>query len=106
MRQWPGLALALLTVACAVSSPKPGFADRRAVVVDGKTYEMGQLTESTWTAIGQAESTPTAGLSPEHRSAVIREIERLSKCRVTESDYLVEARQLDAQVDCARRLQN
>ncbi len=106
MRQWPGLALALFTVACAVSAPEPGFADRRSVVVDGRTYEVGQLTESTWIAIGQATSTPTAALSSEHRIAVIREIERLSKCRVTESDYLVAARQLDAQVDCARRLQN
>jgi hypothetical protein len=106
MKHWAGLMLAVLMTACAMSTPNPGLTERRAVVVDGKSYEVGRLTESTWTAIGRPDAGSTALLSAEHRAALIVEIERLSKCRVTDSDYAQEARQLDAQVDCNRRLQN
>ena len=91
--------------ACAFSGPGGDFSDRRVVVVDGQRYAIGRLTESTWTAISQpGASTPNSGAA--HRLAVLQAIERASGCRVSDSDYSIKGRQLDAQLDCASRLKN
>lgn len=102
------LAMAAAVAACAAGKPGSDLTTRSAVVVDGQPYEIGQLTESTWTAISKAGSGATAATnaSSAHRSAVLQAIERVSGCKVTDSDYSPQARQLDAQVDCAGRLKN
>ena len=108
------LAMATAVAACAAGRPGSDLTRRSAVVVDGQSYDIGQLTESTWTAISKAGSGTTAttattnatNASSAHRSAVVQAIERASGCRVTDSDYSLQGRQLDAQVDCATRLKN
>jgi hypothetical protein len=100
------LALSACLSACAMTGPASDLPDRSAVVVDGQLYDIGRLTESTWTAI----SPPGAGSAPNigaaHRIAVTLAIERASGCKVTDTDYSLEGRQLNAQVDCASRLKN
>ena len=103
------MAAAVAAVAaCAAGKPGSGLTTRSAVLVDGQPYDIGQLTESTWTAISKRGSGTTAATnaSSAHRSAVVQAIERASGCKVTDSDYSPQARQLDAQVDCAGRLKN
>ena len=102
------LAMAAAVAACAAGKPGSGLTTRSAVLVDGQPYDIGQLTESTWTAISKTGSGTTAATnaSSAHRSAVVQAIERASGCKVTDSDYSPQARQLDAQVDCAGRLKN
>ena len=106
------MAAAIAAIAaCAAGKPGSGLTTRSAVVVDGQPYDIGQLTESTWTAISKAGSGTTAATaatnaSSAHRSAVVQAIERASGCKVTDSDYSPQVRQLDAQVDCAGRLKN
>ena len=79
--------------------------DPRVAVVDGQRYDIGPLTESTWTAISQpGASVPNSGAA--HRLAVLQAIERASGCKVSDSDYSLEGRQLDAQLDCASRFKN
>ena len=99
------LVLSAFLGACAFSGPGGDLPDRRVLVVDGQRYEIGQLTESTWTAISQpGASVPNSGAA--HRLAVLQAIERASGCRVTDSGYSLAGRQLDAQLDCASRLKN
>ena len=98
------LVLPAFLGACAFSGPDD-LPDRRVLVVDGQRYDIGRLTESTWTAISQpGASVPNSGAA--HRLAVLQAIERASGCRVSDSDYSIEGRQLDAQLDCASRLKN
>lgn len=107
MKQGLGLALALFVTACATGGgTTAGLTARQTVVIDSTTYDVGQLTESTWTAIARSPIVASNKESAGHRAALLTEIERFSKCRVTDSDYSREGRQLDAQIDCARRLQN
>jgi hypothetical protein len=102
--------LVMLTAAvclggCAMTGPGQELPVRNAVVVDGQRYDIGRLTESTWTAMSQpGAATPTQGAA--HRIAVTQAIERASGCKVTDSDYALDGRQLNAQVDCASRLKN
>lgn len=102
------LAIAALVAACAASQPGNDLTRRSAVVVDGQTYDIGQLTESTWTALSGAGAgnVRSAATGSAHKSAVLQAIERASGCKVTDSDYSLQGRQLDAQVDCAGRLKN
>jgi hypothetical protein len=102
------LAIAALVAACAASPSGNDLTRRSAVVVDGQTYDIGQLTESTWTALPRAGSSniSSAATGSAHKGAVLQAIERASGCKVTDSDYSPEGRQLDAQVDCAGRLKN
>lgn len=99
------LVLSACLNACAVSGSGGDLPDRRTVLVDGQRYDIGRLTESTWTAISQpGASAPSS--SSAHRLAVLQAIERASGCRVSDSGYSLEGRQLDAQLDCASRLKN
>jgi hypothetical protein len=105
MKRRSVLALSALLAACAMSGPASDLTGRSAVVVDGQLYDIGRLTESTWTAVSPpGASAPTHGTA--HRLAVLQAIERASGCKVTDSDYTLEGRQLDAQVDCASKLKN
>ena len=99
------LVLSACLSACAFSGPGGDLPDRRVVLVDGQRYDIGRLTESTWTAISQpGASLPHSGAA--HRLAVLQAIERASGCRVSDSDYSLEGRQLNAQLDCVSRLKN
>ena len=99
------LVLSAFLGACASSGPGGDLPDRRIVLVDGQRYDIGRLTESTWTAISQpGAGVPNSGAA--HRLAVLQAIERASSCRVSDSGYSLEGRQLDAQLDCASRLKN
>ena len=99
------LVLSAVLGACAFSGPGGDLPDRRVVLVDGQRYDIGPLTDSTWTAISQpGASVPNSGAA--HRLAVLQAIERASGCKVSDSDYSLEGRQLDAQLDCVSRLKN
>lgn len=99
------LVLSACVSACAFIGPGGDLPDRRVVLVDGRLYDIGQLTESTWTAISRpGTSAPNSGAA--HRLAVLQAIERASGCRVSDSDYSLEGRQLDAQLDCVSNLKN
>jgi hypothetical protein len=105
MKRLGVLALSALLAGCAMTGPASDLPGRSAVVVDGQLYDIGRLTESTWTAIAPpGANAPTNGAA--HRLAVLQAIERASGCKVTDSDYQLEGRQLDAQVDCASKLKN
>jgi hypothetical protein len=105
MKNLAGLTVSAWLSACALGGTGGDLPDRSAAVVDGQLYDIGRLTDSTWTAITQAGAgTPTAGAA--HRIAVLQAIERASGCKVTDSDYSLEGRQLNAQVDCTSRLKN
>ena len=99
------LVLSACLSACAVSGPGGDLPDGRVAVVEGQRYDIGPLTESTWTAISQPDArVPNSGAA--HRLAVLQAIERASGCRVSDSDYSLEGRQLNAQLDCVNRLKN
>ena len=105
MKNLAVIALSVCLAACTTTGPGGELPVRSAVVVDGQLYGIGRLTESTWTAIPQpGASTPSDGAA--HRIAVTQAIERASGCKVTDSDYSLAGRQLNAQVDCANRLKN
>ncbi len=98
------LVLSACLNACAFSGPGGDLPDRRVVLVDGQRYDIGRLTESTWTAISQpGASVSNSGAA--HRLAVLKAIERASGCSVSDSDYSLGGRQLDAQLDCGGRLE-
>jgi len=105
MKPWTVLAVAACLSACAQRGPGDDLPDRSAAIVDGQRYDIGRLTDSTWTAISRPGS-GTQPASAAHRTAVLQAIERASGCRVTDSDDPLEGRQFNAQVDCASRLKN
>jgi hypothetical protein len=75
------------------------------VMLDGKGYLISQLTAGTWTAT----SAGLAGRLPataHERTGMLAAIERVSGCKVTDSDYSRQGLQLDAQVDCGEPLKN
>jgi hypothetical protein len=94
-----GIALA----GCAASAAGDPPAHR--VSVEGRTYLISQLTASTWTATAPGAAREVAG-SPSGRTALLQAIEQRSGCKVTDSDYSRNGRQLDAQIDCASRLKD
>ncbi|MBC7610005.1 MAG: hypothetical protein H7228_10605 [Polaromonas sp.] len=96
--------LVAVSTACSLnpSAPEPaGYTTR----IGGDSYVIKQLTASTWTA---TTAGPTLDLpaSPKAKSELLDAIERSSGCKVTDSDYSVQGRQLDAQVDCDARQKN
>jgi hypothetical protein len=94
-------ASALCLSACALPSAT-GTAEQR-VSIDGRTYQIGQLTNSTWIATPSGVGKPWA-ITPSSRSALLDAIARTSGCKVTDSDLSREGLQLDAQVDCGSKL--
>lgn len=88
-------AVALVS-ACASPSAMPG----KTVDVEGRSYVISALTAGTWTVLGSG-SKQTLPRTPASRAALIKAVETLSGCKVTDSDYTQDGLQLDAQVDCA-----
>ena len=66
-------------------------------------YRVAPLTASTWTATA-IDSTRPLSTDANSRAAQLDAIEKHSGCKVTDSDYSGQGRQLDAQVDCGSRL--
>lgn len=87
--------------ACALP-PATDTAGQR-VSVDGRTYQIAQLTNSTWIATPAGIGQPRA-ITPTSRGALLDAIAKTSGCTVTDSDTSLEGLQLDAQVDCGSRL--
>ena len=101
-----GLALGpvLSLIACAGSAVLKDPPER-IMTVGADAYVISQITASTWSATGSGQATELSAASP-GRLALLSEIERLSGCKVTHSDYSRQSRQLDAQVDCVGQLKN
>lgn len=99
------IALAISSLsACALNSPSAEL-DAHRVRVNGQAYLISQLTASTWTASPAGVAKPQAG-DQSNREALLQAIEKISGCKVTDSDYSRQGMQLDAQIDCASRLKN
>lgn len=90
--------------ACAGNTARPEQVER-TMRIGGDAYVISQITASTWSAIANSSTSELGATSP-NRSAVLSEIERLSGCKVSHSDYSRQTRQLDAQVVCAGQLNN
>ncbi|MBW8720784.1 MAG: hypothetical protein JF626_02430 [Polaromonas sp.] len=99
-------ALAILAAAgvagCAATAGDPPV---HRVNVEGRTYLISQLTAGTWTATAPPAAGDVSASAP-GRAALLQAIEQHSGCKVTDSDYSRNGKQLDAQVDCASRLKN
>ena len=101
MKIWARNAIALACAslnACAIN-PSPGEPAVHKVSVQGETYALSQLTASTWTATAAANAKAFAG-SAIGTAELRQAIEKMSGCKVTDSDYSRQGRQFDAQVDC------
>jgi len=99
-----GLALALTTAllsACSSMRETQSSAVHK-LELNGLTYQVEQITASTWTA------TPPAGLpnSAPQSVALVKAIEKASGCKVTDSSLSQRGTALTAQVDCGSRLKN
>ncbi|WP_395060511.1 hypothetical protein [Polaromonas sp.] len=94
------LVIALIS-ACSATPETPGSTAQK-VELNGLTYQVEQITASTWTA------RPPAGLpnAAQHNLALVRAIEKASGCKVTDSSYGQQGTALNAQVDCGSRLKN
>ena len=103
------LASPLATSAASASSASAASsaldAMPRTVTVDGRSYQLNQLTASTWTVTARGLSQPLTS-SPDGKTALLRAIESASGCKVTDSDFSRQGMQLDAQVDCGGRFKN
>jgi hypothetical protein len=90
--------------ACAGKAVVTGPAER-TLRIGGDAYVISQITASTWSATA-ARSASELTASSSGRLALLAEIERLSGCKVTNSDFSRQTGQLDAQVACAGQLNN
>ena len=77
----------------------------RQVTLGGESYLVRQITESTWTA-SAAASPKILAKTPATTASLRQAVERVSGCRVTDSDYSRQGTQFDAQVSCAGGLGN
>lgn len=96
----PCVALGLLTACSAMRAPSD--ADALQVTVAGDVFIIQQLTESTWTASSSRFTKPVSA-APASVALLRQAIEKASGCKVTDSDFSLQGRQFDAQVDCASR---
>jgi hypothetical protein len=84
---------------CA-SRSNPGSLDAiQKVTIGGQSFLVNRLTAGTWTVT--AASGQSALPSGSGKTALVEAVEKLSGCKVTDSDYSRNGTQLDAQVDCA-----
>lgn len=90
----------LAASACAMNGARD--TSQKADAVSG-TYTVSQLTAGTWTA---STSANVKTMTLETRAKLLAHIEKISGCRVTDSDVRREGAQLDAQVDCDSRMKN
>jgi hypothetical protein len=72
------------------------------VELNGLSYQVEQITASTWTA------TPPVGPpnAAQQSVALVKAIEKASGCKVTDSSLGQQGTALNAQVDCGGRLKN
>lgn len=101
MRAPMAVAATIFLSACAV--PPATDTTGQQLSVDGRSYQIGQLTNSTWIATQAGIGQPRA-ITPSSRAALLDAIAKSSGCKVTDSDLSREGLQLDAQVDCGSRL--
>lgn len=94
-------ASAFCLSACALPSSNGPTLQR--VSIDGQSYQISQLTNSTWIATPTGLGRPQA-LSASSRGALLDAIASASGCKVTDSDDSRQSLQLDAQVDCGSKL--
>ena len=99
------LALSAGLSACSLSPMRGSELAAHPVSVNGESYVLKQITESTWTAstAGRPALLPATSAST---AALQRAVEKTSGCKVTDSDYSSEGKQFDAQVDCGSSLAN
>ena len=101
--------ICLLAVAASISLSAcaslafPGDPPAYRLSIDGESFLLRQLTESTWTVSPAAPST-TLATTPETTAKLRQAVEKASGCQVSDSDYSLRGRQFDAQVDCPGRL--
>lgn len=101
------LLLAVVSFAisgCAMLAGTAG-APARSVTLDGDSYIVRQITESTWTA-SAAGSQKILARTPAATASLQKAVEMVSGCSVTDSDYSRQGTQFDAQVSCAGDLAN
>ncbi|MFC6279777.1 MULTISPECIES: hypothetical protein [Polaromonas] len=98
-------ALACMALSACSANPFTDDATARQVNVGGRAYLISQLTAGTWTATASNPLTPLPD-DTASRAALLRAIEKISDCKVTDSDYSRQGMQLDAQVDCGGGLNN
>ncbi|NML87299.1 MAG: hypothetical protein HHJ19_17085 [Polaromonas sp.] len=84
---------------CALISSTSDPAAR--VTVGGEPFLISQLTESTWTASAAGIARPLPYNSA-NKTALLLAIEKISGCKVTDSDYSRQGMQFDAQVECGK----
>lgn len=102
---WIGAWLGVSLSACALQDHpnSPHTLNNFINSTGNAAFRVEPLTASTWTAtvIDSKRPLPTDANS---RAAQLDAIEKHSGCKVTDSDYSGQGRQLDAQVDCGSRL--
>ena len=74
----------------------------QTVQIEGTSYTVEELTASTWTALAP-RSLPNG---PQKTAALVKAIEKASRCKVTDSSYGARSAALTAQVDCGGKLKN
>ena len=103
-----GFALAttlmLALTACAGKAVRTDPVER-TMRIGGDAYVISQVTASTWSATAAGSASELA-LGAASRMTLLAEIERLSGCKVTNSDYSQQTRQLNAQIGCEGQLKN
>lgn len=98
----------VLVCACVALSACSSLREKSTastVNIAGDAYVISQLTASTWTATAADPARVISGNVP-GKSRLLSAIEQASHCKVTDSDYSRQGKQLDAQVDCGGRLKN
>lgn len=99
------IALGSICLSACTLPSSPGDPVTHQVSVDGQPCQLSQLTAGTWTATASGMARPLV-TSLSHKAALLQAIEKTSGCKVTDSNYSRQGRQLDAQVDCGSKLKN
>jgi hypothetical protein len=97
LRLTPLLAACVLLVACGTSGSGPMRPTR--IEIGERPYLVSPLTASTWT-VSSPSNRQTLPRDAGARTAQLQAIEKISGCRVSDSNYSDDGLQLDAQVEC------
>ena len=101
----PFFAVVSLSLSACALSPMSNGAPKPNMSIGGNAYLINQITASTWTAIAPGSAKPLES-NAASKAELLNAIEKTSGCKVTDSDYSQQGRQLDAQVECGSRLKN
>ena len=99
------LAIASAGLSACALIPLPNEPVAQKISVNGETYILKQITDSTWTANPEG-ILKTMASTPASTAALRLAVEKTSGCKVTDSDYSRQDRQFDAQVDCVSKMAN